>query len=143
MFDYDAVIKHVANLTGRSDLIVIGHSMATTAALAYASLKPEEADKHVRIFIEICPVTSLTHMTSNLATMRYIVPLLTKINYKLGVYHAFKNDGAWRTIFTLGRYFPFKKVFVHLLNSIMGYSEDEFDPVINLEKFAERNLMQF
>lgn len=76
LYDYSAVFKYISNATNRNDLIFIGHSMATTASLIYASLKPEEANQHVQIFIELSPVAYLSHMTSQLGNINTTIPKL-------------------------------------------------------------------
>lgn len=70
--DYSTTIKHIANVTKNNEIILIGHSQSSTSAVIYASLKPEEAKKHLKIIIPMSNVASLTYMRS---PVKYVAPL--------------------------------------------------------------------
>lgn len=106
--------------------------MATTASLIYASLKPEEAREHVKIFIQLSPTTSLKYMTSGLKDAQGFVLKIAEILKQFGIYHAFKYDSLWRMFFYLLSCIPFKRVVAEHINRLMGSSMDEFDPVLSV-----------
>lgn len=53
--DFSSIMTYISNITHRNDLIMIAHSMSTTASYVYASLKPKEAEKLVKVFILLGP----------------------------------------------------------------------------------------
>ncbi|CAH1104918.1 unnamed protein product [Psylliodes chrysocephalus] len=56
IYDVPAFAEKISDVTKRSDIVYIGHSMGSTAGLIYASIKPEHARKYIKGFIFTAPV---------------------------------------------------------------------------------------
>jgi len=54
-YDLPAMLDHALEVTGKKDLIYIGHSMGTTIFFAMASTRPEYHDK-ISLMIGLAPV---------------------------------------------------------------------------------------
>lgn len=72
MYDYPAIFEKISQVTGSNDLVFIGHSMAVSSSMVYASLQPEHAKNHIKILIQMGPITYFEHVRSPLS---YVAPL--------------------------------------------------------------------
>ncbi|XP_050303104.1 lipase member K-like [Anthonomus grandis grandis] len=60
IYDVPAILSYVANVT-KTKLIVINHSLSSTASLVYSSLKPKEAEGNVKVFINLASSAFMNH----------------------------------------------------------------------------------
>lgn len=73
MIDVPSMLSLIKYHTRRKDIIYIGHSLGTTAALIYASEYPEQAKNTIKLFVFLSPAYKLTHISS---PYRNFFPLL-------------------------------------------------------------------
>ncbi|CAH2981011.1 unnamed protein product [Chilo suppressalis] len=84
VWDLASKIDYVLNKTGQIQISFIGHSQATTAFFALASIRPVY-NKKIKIFIALAPIAFLHHLDSSpmregLLAWPYINYFFTKIN---------------------------------------------------------------
>lgn len=74
LYDVPAMLQTVRHYSGSPHKIIyIGHSLASTAAMMFASERPRVAKSMVSLFILVGPAYKMTHMTS---PYRLLFPLL-------------------------------------------------------------------
>lgn len=73
MYDYSAFFEKISEVTNRTDLIFVGHSMAGSSSLAYASLNPEHAKKYLKI---IMLIGSVSYMKNVWSPLKYLSPFI-------------------------------------------------------------------
>lgn len=71
LYDHPAVVKLIKDKTKVSQIIFIAHSMSATTGLIYASLKPQEAARDVKVFVGLAPP----------AFFRYLLPFRRGVDY--------------------------------------------------------------
>ncbi|XP_045479566.1 lipase 3-like [Harmonia axyridis] len=73
LYDVPAMLSMIKQHTRRRDIIYIGHSLGTTAALMYASEYPEAARNTVKLFVFLSPAYKLSNIPS---PYKILFPLL-------------------------------------------------------------------
>ncbi|XP_044748641.1 lipase 3-like [Coccinella septempunctata] len=73
LIDVPAMLSTIKYQTRRNDIIYVGHSLGTTAALMYASEYPEDAKRTVKLFVFLSPAYKLNNI---LSPYRILFPLL-------------------------------------------------------------------
>ncbi|CAG9762800.1 unnamed protein product [Ceutorhynchus assimilis] len=60
LYDFPAILKLIVNVTGEK-VIVINHSLSSTASLVYAAVKPQEAEAMVKVFVNMAASAFMNH----------------------------------------------------------------------------------
>lgn len=78
VYDYSAICRFVKKKTSSKNVIFIGHSMSTTSALIYASMKPEESKDLVKLYILLSPTSTFKYATTPIG---YFAKMLVQVNF--------------------------------------------------------------
>jgi pimeloyl-ACP methyl ester carboxylesterase len=128
LYDHKAAIDYIRGQTEGSKIIFLGHSMATTSGLIYASLRPEEAKENIKAMILLAPVAYVDKVESILRYLSFFLPQI-QVMVEVTNQHSLVAYDSWfaNIIRRFAILFPFKILLVNLLAMIVG--PHQFDPV--------------
>lgn len=103
-YDHPACTSYIKNITNSSKIVFLGHSMATTSSLIYASLRPKQASEDVKVFINLSPTALFNYTTSPFKHLTVSMPY-----FKVSINNLFQT--------------VFKKInFIAVLVSTLSFS---------------------
>ncbi|XP_060525773.1 lysosomal acid lipase/cholesteryl ester hydrolase-like [Cylas formicarius] len=126
LYDLSATVSYVKNKTGNSALIYIGHSLGSTAAFIYASMKSKDAKGAVKIFITLC---SNVFMGGVATPLRYLLPLMPRFQALAD----WLNYGRFLLVIfpkLVNKLLPVEYPISLLVSWIIGWSPTEIEPDI-------------
>ncbi|XP_049817537.1 tear acid lipase-like protein isoform X2 [Aethina tumida] len=128
IYDYAAFFEKISEVTNSNDLIFVGHSMAGSSSLAYASLYPEHAQKYLKILILMGPVSYMKYVRSPLKEFSPAVDMLRAFTKRLGIGGICTKDSTCIKLITWASNLPIKDLVVAIIMVFTGWTPGEFDP---------------
>ncbi|XP_017769430.1 PREDICTED: uncharacterized protein LOC108557436 [Nicrophorus vespilloides] len=92
IYDVPQQIDLIHKVTQRNDIVYVGHSMASTAAVIYASLKPEHASKYVKAFLLMGPAIYMAHLRTPIKYLAYFKDPIYKMAEELKMLEVFERN---------------------------------------------------
>ncbi|RZC36267.1 lipase member M-like, partial [Asbolus verrucosus] len=129
-YDNNATIEYIKSTTNAPKIIYLGFSMGATSGLVYASMRPEDATNSVKVMISLAPVSFMKYLKTPLKTMfSFSHFLMTYELHKVLRWYSLFNHNSWHLCILrcFNRFFPFKQLFIYVIEYIAGWTSTEID----------------
>ncbi|CAH0554394.1 unnamed protein product [Brassicogethes aeneus] len=144
IYDYSAIIQFIGEKTGRNDLVVIGHSMSSTSSLVYASLKPKEAEKYVKVFVLMSPTAYFQNLETPVQMVCPFNDVVENFLNKFQFHSLLTQEGYETSLIKFFATHPMKHLFIYFTDFLFGFTMDYEPAIFNnlLSNFPKSSSMK-